>query len=107
MPAFRITPDAQSDLLAIRRFTISEWGVEQSRKYLDGLRQTIMLLAETPLLGRTRPDVGEKVFSFPHGSHVIYYLLHRKQLVVFAVLHKRMVPMNHLQGPLVHARSGQ
>ncbi len=91
MPAFRITPDAQSDLVAID----------------TGLRQIITLLAETPLLGRARPDVGEKVFSFPHGSHVIYYLLHRKQLVVFAVLHKRIVPMNHLQGPLVHALSGQ
>ncbi len=34
--------------------------------------------------------------SFPHASHVIYYVVHEQQLVVFGVLHKRMVPVKHL-----------
>ena len=42
--------------------------------------------------------MGAEVLSFPHVSHVIYYVLHEQQLVVFGVLHKRMVPMNHLDG---------
>ena len=71
-------------------------GVAQSRKYLAELRVTIQLLAETPALGKGRPDVGPDVFSFPQGSHVIYYLVHGQQIVVFGVLHRRMVPLNHL-----------
>ncbi|MEW8416758.1 MAG: type II toxin-antitoxin system RelE/ParE family toxin [Candidatus Thiodiazotropha endolucinida] len=44
-----------------------------------------------------KPDQsGPNVLSFPHVSHVIYYILHEQQLVVFGVLHKRMVPVNHL-----------
>ena len=96
MPRFHLTPDARSDLIDIRRFTSEQWGAGQSKKYLSELRQTILLLAENPLPGHVRPDLGSEVLSFPYVSHVIYYLVHKQQLVVFGVLHKRMVPLNHL-----------
>ncbi len=93
---YRLTPDAQSDLIEIRRYTLKRWGSSQSQKHLSELRQTIHLLAETPTFGKQRPEVASGVFSFPHVSHVIYYVIHAHQLVVFGVLHKRMVPLNHL-----------
>tara|TARA_Y100001954_G_scaffold223665_1_gene262207 strand:- start:926 stop:1234 length:309 start_codon:yes stop_codon:yes gene_type:complete len=96
MPIYRLSPDAQSDLIEIRQFTVKQWGTAQSKKYLSELRETIRLLAETPSLGKSRPDVGSNVLSFPYASHVIYYVVHEQQLVVFGVLHKRMVPLNHL-----------
>jgi toxin ParE1/3/4 len=96
MHDIRLTPDAQSDLIEIRRFTIKQWGAAQSKKYTSELRQTIHLLTETPSLGKCRPDVGSHVLSFTHASHVIYYVVHEQYLVVFGVLHKRMVPLNHL-----------
>ena len=97
MPTYRLTPDARTDLINIRRFTLTNWGADQSRKYLDKLRQTMQLLSATPSLGKSRPDIGAGVHSFPHGSHVIYYLVHANQLVVFGVLHKQMVPEKHLE----------
>ncbi len=96
MANFRLTSEAKSDLIKIRRFTIKQWGCLQSKKYLSALRQTILLLADTPSLGKLRPEVGLNVLSFPHASHVIYYMLHKQQLVVFGILHKRMVPLKHL-----------
>lgn len=96
MSTYRLTPDAQSDLIDIRRYTVAQWRTDQSRKYLSELRETIHLLTETPSLGKRRPEVGSDVLSFPHGSHVIYYVMHEGTLVVFGVLHKRMVPLNHL-----------
>lgn len=98
MPNYRLTSDAQADLIEIRRFTVKQLGNAQSQKYLSELRQTIRLLAETPSLGKARPDVVEGALSFPHVSHTIYYVIHAQQLVVFGVLHKRMVPVNHLDG---------
>lgn len=98
MPGYRLTPDAQSDLIEIRRFTLQQWGQAQSQKYLSELRKTIRLLSDTPSLGKSRPEVGANVLSFPHVSHVIYYVVHEQRLVVFGVLHKRMVPVNHLIG---------
>ncbi|MDC9591535.1 type II toxin-antitoxin system RelE/ParE family toxin [Xenorhabdus sp. XENO-10] len=84
--------------MEIRRFTVKQWDEAQSKKYLSELQQTFHLLAVTPSLGRLRQDVGAGVLSFPHVSHVIYYINHEKQLVVFGILHKRMVPANHLDG---------
>ncbi len=96
MSHYRLTPDAQSDLIDIRRYTLEQWGEPQSKKYLTELRHTIRILAESPSLGKLRPEAGINVLSFPHASHVIYYVLHEKQIVVFSVLHKRMVPIKHL-----------
>ncbi len=96
MPAFYLTPDAKSDLITIRQYTLKQWGTTQSEKYLSELRKTIQLLAEAPSLGISRPDVGSNVQSFPHASHVIYYMSYEGKLIVFGVLHKRMLPLNHL-----------
>lgn len=96
MPAFRLTPDAQADLIEIRQYSLQQWGAEQSQKYLREIRNTIRLLAETSALGKSRPDVGSTVHSFPQGSHIMYYVIHEQQLVVFGVLHRRMVPLGHL-----------
>ncbi|WP_247146749.1 type II toxin-antitoxin system RelE/ParE family toxin [Escherichia coli] len=93
---YHLTPDAQSDLIGIHRFTLAQWGTTQSKTYLSGLRQTIQLLAETPTLGKNRPEVRMNVFSFPYSSHVIYYIQHEHQFVVFGILHKSMVPLAHL-----------
>lgn len=95
---YRLTRDAGRDLTAIRRFTIRRWGIEQSTKYVVELRNTITLLSENPLIGKRRKDIGESIYSFPHASHVIYYLIEKKQLVVIGVLHGSMVPANHLEG---------
>ena len=96
MAHFRLTPDAQSDLIEIRRYTQQQWDNTQSKKYLSELRQTLHLLAETPSIGKSKPDIGIDILSFPHVSHIIYYVIHEQELVVFSVLHKRMVPLNHL-----------
>jgi toxin ParE1/3/4 len=96
VPAYRLTPAAQSDLIEIRQFTVKQWGVAQSKKYTSELRKIIRLLAENPSLGKLRSDVQSNVLSFPYAGHVIYYCIHEQQLIVFGVLHKRMVPLKHL-----------
>ena len=74
MSHFQLTPDAQSDLIEIRRYTAKQWGNAQSHKYLSELRQTLQLLAETPSIGKPRPDVGATAMSFPYVSHVNNFL---------------------------------
>lgn len=98
MSNYRLTGDAKSDLIEIRRFTLNQWGDVQSKKYLSELHETISLLSETPSIGKLRSDIGEGVLSFPYVSHIIYYLVVEKTLIVFGILHKRMIPINHLYG---------
>lgn len=98
LSGFRLTRDAQQDLTVIRSYTAQQWGQEQSRKYLQNMRSMIELLVEFPGQGTAREDVGEGVCSFPCGSHLLYYRIEREKLVIFAVLHQRMLPTAHLQG---------
>lgn len=95
---FRLTRDAQQNLRDIRRYTVNTWGQPQSKTYLEGMQDAIRLLAEFPGQGLARQDVDDGVFSFPYGSHMLYYRLEKQQLVVFGVLHQRMVPERHLKG---------
>ena len=94
---YKLTKDAQEDLIKIRQYTVTQWGRTQSKLYLSELQHTISLLSEAPEMGKKRPDVSVDAYSFPHASHVIYYVLHNHHLLVFAVLHKSMVPNNHLE----------
>lgn len=105
MPAYQLTSDAQSDLIEIRRYTLANWGIQQSQKYLSEMQQTMQLLAESPTLGKPRPDIESGAFSFPYVSHVIYYLQHQEQIIVFGVLHKRMVPTTHLEHREIPSRN--
>jgi toxin ParE1/3/4 len=97
MLKYRVTLEAQNDLIEIRRYTLHRWGALQSQKYLSEIRHTVRLLTKTPAIGKQRTELGEAVFSFPHESHLIYYTLHDDCLVVFGILHKRMVPYFHLE----------
>lgn len=93
---YRLTPDAQFDLSEIRRYTLVHWGSAQSKKYIFELRHIMRLLSVTPKMGTQRSELCAEVFSFPHSSHVIYYHGHGKQLVVFGILRKSMLPAAHL-----------
>lgn len=94
---YRLTPDAQDDLIEIRRYTLEQWGEIQSIKYLSELRQTIRLLSEAPAIGKQCPDIGSDIYSFPSVSHIIYYTLSEQHLIVIGVLHKSMAPLSHLE----------
>lgn len=97
MLAYQLTQDAQNDLQKIRHYTFATWGQAQSKKYLQSIQATIHGLCEFPLQGRLRPELAEGVRSFPVAGHVIYYFTSPKKLTVFAVLHGRMVPFEHLK----------
>ncbi len=94
MASYRLTKDAQQDLM--------QWGSIQSKLYLSELQHTISLLSEASEKGITRPDISVNTYSFPHAHHVIYYVLHNDHVLVFAVLHKSMVPNTHLEGRSVN-----
>jgi len=96
MNDYYVTSDAELDLFKIRDYTVSNWGAEQSNKYLIGLRDTFRLIAENSNVGTQRTDIDENVFSFPHVSHTLYYTIDNNRVIFFGVLHKSMIPEKHL-----------
>ena len=93
MARFHLTPNAKASLKAIGRYTELRWGKAQRNRYLHALDKQFHALAKSPLKGRTRDDVAPGLRSFLEGSHIIFYVPRRKDIVIIDVLHQRMDPL--------------
>lgn len=87
MARLRLTRLARADLHDIGRYTRQRWGDEQCTIYLTRLDAALRTLAETPHIGRERPDIRPGLRSHPHERHVVFYRIDGADLVVLRVLH--------------------
>lgn len=90
MPNYRITSRARDDLKHIGRYTVKVWGKKQRDIYLRDLDKCFAWLAENPRLGKHRPEVEEGYYSFPQGSHLIFYILRDRGIDIIGIPHRNM-----------------
>jgi toxin ParE1/3/4 len=93
---FRITNRAKADLIEIGRYTAQRWGKEQRNKYLKEMDYCFHLLARNGRLGKHRPDVHQEYFSFPQGSHVIFYMINESYIDIIGIPHRAMEVGNYI-----------
>lgn len=93
--SFRLTPRAYDDLKNIARYTRQQWGDIQRERYMRALDERFHWLAKQPRAGKHRPDVAEGYYSFPQGSHVIFYLICTDAIDIIGVPHKQMDVLGH------------
>jgi toxin ParE1/3/4 len=80
-------PDALLDLEDIHRYTVGQFGAEQARTYLDGLREAFGRLADLPKLGQPVEGV-ESVRVWVHQRrHAVIYREHGDRIEVARVIH--------------------
>ncbi len=97
---YYLTSDAQQDIIFIRRYTLKQWGITQSAKYIQKLRETLILLTKYPNLGKPIYDLPKKVYGYPCQKHIIYYFFHQQKLFIFAILHQYTSALPHLMNRL-------
>lgn len=86
------TPEAESDLIDIWRFTFEAWGEQQAEKYLDALEAGMAQLTRMPNIGKARDAVRPGYRSLQVGRHVIFYRTLKGAIDIVRVLHDRMDP---------------
>ncbi|MBV6415844.1 MAG: Toxin ParE1 [Steroidobacteraceae bacterium] len=96
--SFRLAPRAYDDLKNIARYTRQQWSEAQREKYLRALDARFRWLAEHPQSGKHRPEIAEGYFSFPQGSHVIFYLIGKDDIDIIGVPHKQMDVLDYFGG---------
>ena len=61
MTAYRLTRQADANLIEIYLYTAERLGIRQADSYADGLQNAFSLLSDNPLMGRaadnTRPGI--------------------------------------------------
>ena len=86
--AYALRELAVADLEAIWVYTVEQWGIEQAERYLQGLFDCFGELAVNPMLGRERDDVKAGYRSFPHGRHMVFYLMASGSIEVIGIVHQ-------------------
>ncbi len=94
---YRITPRAAEDLKSIGRYTQKTWGRKQRDRYLRSLDRRFAWLAGNPAMGKRRTDIKDGYYSFPQGSHVVFYLTREDGIDIIGIPHQNMDVLNYFQ----------
>jgi toxin ParE1/3/4 len=96
--AFRFSRRAEADLLEIGEYTLRTWGKAQTARYIAELEIVCQTLADNPALGRPCDHVRPGLRRMEHGKHVVFYRQGRTGILIFRILHQRMLPEMHDTG---------
>ena len=95
MASYKLAPLADADLVNIANKTIDDWGYKQAKVYLQAIDTALNTLAQTPAIGKPRPEVYKNARSFPVEKHIVYYQQSNDGIEVARILHQRMDPSKH------------
>ena len=84
-----LSPKAARDVDDVWNYSARTWSVAQADRYINGLRDLLRLLCDTPGLARLRRDVDPPVRLHPYRSHVIIFRSDPPLLDVLRILHAR------------------
>lgn len=71
---FRLTPEAEEDIVAIAEGGIRFFGPAQARRYHDDLFDLFALIAANPHMARERGELSPPVRIHPFKAHLVVYL---------------------------------
>lgn len=93
---YKFTQDATEDLESIYAYSNENWGKKQAKRYLQKLQNQCDLLCITPSIGKKSDDIDDSSYRFPYAEHMLYYKVRGTDIIIYAILHKSMLPESHL-----------
>ena len=85
MARFRVSRRAKDDLLEIWVYVAADSAANADR--LHGLlHRKFTSLADSPYMGRGRPELGPGIRSFPVGNYVVFYRVFPDRIEMVRVL---------------------
>ena len=85
MSKVKLSSLAESDLAEIW-FYIAQDNMEAADRFIDLIYEKCLLLAESPGMGRLRPELSPGIRSFPIGNYVTFYRSAERGIEIARVL---------------------
>ena len=85
MARFRVSRQAKDDLLEIWVYVATDSAANADRLYRI-LHGKLTSLGDSPYMGRSRPELGPGIRSFPVGNYVVFYRVLPDRIEVVRVL---------------------
>ena len=89
MRQLRLTPAARSDLRAIYREGVRQFGEAQARRYLNTLTAELRFIGEFPLAVRLREEFIPPLRIHPVSAHVIIFVVTDDEVHITRIRHGR------------------
>lgn len=86
MKSFHLSTEANLDIEEIANY-IFDLNPVAAHRFLDDLDEVFDLLADFPLIGRLRPDLGEGVRSYPVANYLVFYVPTGEDIEVARVIY--------------------
>ncbi|MDR9499362.1 MAG: type II toxin-antitoxin system RelE/ParE family toxin [Hydrogenovibrio sp.] len=93
---YELSEFAVLDLEDIYVYSAQQFGVNQAEKYFQDVIEQCEQLQIYPELGQDISDIKQRYRRLVHQSHVIYYRLDAKKILIARILHGSQDPARHL-----------
>lgn len=80
---------------AVWLYSLTEWGAEQTDRYIDDLTEAFAFLANSPKAGTACDNIRRGYRRYPIIRHVVYYRETAYGIEIMRVLHGRMLASRH------------
>jgi len=85
---FRLSLEAERDIINLAEASMRLFGVSQARRYHDGLFAIFDLIAANPRMVRERPEITPPIRIHPFKAHLIVYRIEEDDdIFIIRVLH--------------------
>ena len=85
--AYRLTEDAELDLIRMFRNGATMFGVRQAEAYYSAIEDRFTFLADNPRAARERDDIDPPVRVHPFKSHLIIYRIEDRGVLIIGIRH--------------------
>lgn len=98
MMKYKISTEAQNDLINIWLYTYENWSTTQADRYYNLILDEIEYLAENPEVGKDYSHIRKGYFRSKVKSHLIFYKINEQEnlIEIIRVLHQQMDIENRL-----------
>lgn len=79
---------ADSDISGILEYGVTNFGWDRAEAYVASFDNSFAQLIDYPLIGAIHPEVRPPIYSWPHGSHRIFYDVIGDAIMVQRILHQ-------------------
>ena len=96
MTSYRLTSDAENDLIDIYLYTVETFWIAQADAYEEAFTNTFELIAGNPYIGRNISDIRPGLRRFVRQSHILYYRTDGVDVTILRILGAAQDPLRHL-----------
>ncbi|MBC7667402.1 MAG: type II toxin-antitoxin system RelE/ParE family toxin [Gemmatimonadaceae bacterium] len=84
---YRLSRNAEDDVIQIYVTGVTEFGVDQAERYHEGLERAFAFLSDFPLAAPERAELKGSIRVHPYRSHIIIYRLDGADVLIQRVRH--------------------